>query len=279
MAVTTPSVSRMASEKHLVLDDESNATGRRGGYATPAELRCGYDDMHVEEARALCRDVVAARHDTWLTHEELRRVLHAFSLPVLPDPKALTEDQAAAVAALIGFPVVMKVSSPAIPRRAEAGAVLINLTTEAAVRSAFRQLAAKVPDALRPGTESAIVIQPMIIGIETLIRVTASPLFGRLIVFGLNVPMDVLRDLAFRVAPLTGKDAEGSTHRVPPLAFPNGHPGVPSVDVEALRDVILRISVMSGSIPEIQELALDPVIALPAGHGCRIADAKIKVGV
>jgi acyl-CoA synthetase (NDP forming) len=260
------------------------ALGKVAAYARwksePAGLAWGFDDTHPDEARALCREIAAARGETWLTPEELTRVLNAFGLPMVPAPVARSEDEAAAVAAIVGFPVVMKISSPEILHKSEAGAVIVNLTTEAAVRAAFRQLAARVSDALRPGADSAIVVQPMVIGgLETLIGVTADPLFGPLVAFGLGgVQVEVLRDVAFRIAPLTDKDADDLMHGVRGFALLQGYRGRPAADIDALRDVLLRVSALSVGVPEIRELDLNPVIALPAGHGCRIVDARIKVG-
>jgi acyl-CoA synthetase (NDP forming) len=246
----------------------------------PAGLTWGFDDTHPEEARALCREIVTARGETWLTPEELTRVLNAFGLPMVPTPAARTEEEAVAVAALIGFPVVMKVSSAKILHKTEAGAVVVNLTSEAAVRTAFNQIAAKAPDAVTPGADSAIVVQPMITnGIETLIGVTADPLFGPLVAFGLGgIQVEVLRDVAFRIAPLTDRDADDLLHSIRGFLLLQGYRGRPATDIDALRDVLLRVSAMSIAVPEIQELDLNPVIALPTGHGCRIVDARIKVG-
>ena len=84
--------------------------------------------------------------------------------------------------------------------------------------------------------------------------------------------------MAFRIAPLTDKDADELMHSVRGFALLEGYRGRPAADVAALRDVLLRVSVLSASVPEIHELDLNPVIALPAGHGCRIVDARIKVG-
>jgi acetyl coenzyme A synthetase (ADP forming)-like protein len=260
------------------------ALGKVAAYARwrsePAGLVWGFDDTHPDEARALCREIVAARGETWLTPEELTRVLNAFGLPMVPTPAARSEEEAAAVAALIGFPVVMKVSSPKILHKTEAGAVMVNLTSEAAVRTAFRQLAATAPDAMKPGSDSTIVVQPMITnGIETLIGVTADPLFGPLVAFGLGgVQVEVLRDVAFRIAPLTDRDADDLLHSIRGFPLLQGYRGRPATDIDALRDVLLRVSAMSIGVPEIQELDLNPVIALPTGHGCRIVDARIKVG-
>ena len=260
------------------------ALGKVATYARwrsePTGLIWGFDDVHADEARALCREIVAARGETWLTPEELMRVLNAWGLPLVPSPVVRSEDEAAAVAAILGLPVVMKISAPGLLHKTEAGGVLVNLTNESAVRTAFRQFAARIPDALRPGDESAIIVQPMVTnGIETLIGVTADPVFGPLVAFGLGgVQVEVLRDVAFRIAPLTDKDADELMHSVRGFALLQGYRGRPAVDIEALRDVLLRVSAMSVGVPEIQELDLNPVIALPAGHGCRIVDARIKVG-
>jgi acetyl coenzyme A synthetase (ADP forming)-like protein len=260
------------------------ALGKVAAYARwrsePPRLVWAFDDCHVDEARALCRDVVAARGESWLTGEELTRVLNAFGLPLVPAPAVKSEDEAAAVAAIIGFPVVLKVSSPAILHKTEAGAVLVNLTTESAVRAAFRRLAETFPAVLEPGSESAIVLQPMITnGVETLIGVTSDPLFGPLVAFGLGgAHVEVLRDVSFRIAPLTDKDADDLIHGLRGFELLQGYRGQPAADIDALRDLLLRVSVMSAGVPEIHELDLNPVMALPAGHGCRVVDARIKVG-
>jgi acyl-CoA synthetase (NDP forming) len=260
------------------------ALGKAAAYARwraePPGLPWGFDDVHVDEARAVCRDVIAARGEAWLTPEELTRVLNAFSLPLVPAPVVRSEDEAAAVAALVGFPVVLKVSSPQILHKTEAGAVLLNLGTEAAVRGAFRQLAARVPEVVRPGSDSFVFVQPMITnGVETLVGVASDPLFGPLVAFGLGgVQVDLARDVAFRIAPLTDKDADELVRSVRCFTRLQGYRGLPAADVDALRELILRVSVMGAQVPEILELDLNPVMALPAGHGCRIVDARVRVG-
>jgi acetyl coenzyme A synthetase (ADP forming)-like protein len=268
---------------YLFPENAVRALGKAAAYAQwraePAGLTWGFDDVHVEDARALCREIVAARGETWLTPEELTRLLNAFNLPLLPGVATRTEDDAAALAALVGYPVVLKVLSPAILHKTEAGGVAVNLGSDAAVRAAFRQLAARIPDVLKPGSDSTIVVQPMVTGVETLVGVTADPLFGPLVAFGLGgIHVEAMRDVAFRIAPLTDTDADDLMHSVRAFPLLQGHRGQPAVDLEALRDVILRTSVMSSRVPEIREVDLNPVIALPEGHGCRIVDARVKVG-
>jgi acyl-CoA synthetase (NDP forming) len=116
-------------------------------------------------------------------------------------------------------------------------------------------------------------------GIETLIGVTADPLSGPLVGFKLGgVQVEVLRDVAFRIAPLTDKDADELMRSIRGFALFQGHRCSQPADVGALRDVLLRVSLMSASGPEIKELDLNPAIVLPEGHGCRIVDARINVG-
>jgi len=84
--------------------------------------------------------------------------------------------------------------------------------------------------------------------------------------------------VAFRIAPLSDRDAEDLIKSVRSFKLLDGYRGRAPADINALRDVILRVSLMSVQVPEIRELDLNPVMALPAGHGCRIVDARIKVG-
>jgi acyl-CoA synthetase (NDP forming) len=116
-------------------------------------------------------------------------------------------------------------------------------------------------------------------GVETMIGVAADRLFGPLIAFGLGgIQVELLGDVRFRIAPLTDRDADELLHEIRGFPLLQGYRGQPAADVDALRDVLLRVSRLADELPEILELDLNPVIVLPAGHGCRIVDARIKVG-
>lgn len=247
----------------------------------PAGLFWGFDEIHAGEARALCREVVAARGEAWLTAEELGRVLNAFGLPMAAGATARSEDEAAAIAAIFGFPVVLKLAFPQIIHKTDANVVRLNLTTEKTVRAAFadiaRNAAAAAATPLAPGAVG-VLIQPMFSGVETLVGLTEDPNFGPLVAFGLGgVSVEVLRDVAFRIAPLTDRDADALLRGVRGYQLLQGYRGRPACDVDALREVLLRVSLIGQHIPEIVELDLNPVIALPDGHGCRIVDARARV--
>jgi acyl-CoA synthetase (NDP forming) len=125
-----------------------------------------------------------------------------------------------------------------------------------------------------------VLIQSMITdGVETMIGVSDDPLFGPLVAFGLGgIHVEILGDVRFRVAPLTDRDADELLHEIRGLPLLNGYRGHPPADLEALRELLLRISRLAVDVPEILELDLNPVMAMSPGHGCRIVDARIKVG-
>lgn len=247
--------------------------------AQPPGLLWGFDDVYPEDAREICRGVVEARGEDWLTDEEMRRVLHAFNLPLVASAVARTPDDAAASAALLGFPVVAKILAHRVQHKTDIGGVHLNLPSEEAVRRAFDDILARAKDAGLVQAVDGVVIQPMLTsGVETMIGIAADRLFGPLIGFGLGgIYVELMGDMRFRIAPLTDRDADELLHEIRGFPLLQGYRGQPAADVDALRDVLLRISRLADEVPEIIELDLNPVIALPDGHGCRIVDARIKV--
>jgi acyl-CoA synthetase (NDP forming) len=238
-----------------------------------------FDDVHVDAARALCRSILDGRGDSWLTAEELDRLLAAFALPVVAGTVARSEAEAGAVAAIVGYPVALKLSSPDVLHKTEAGGVRLNLDSQAEVEAAFGDIARRYPAVREPGSPSTVVVQPMITGVELLVGLADDPMFGPLVGFGLGgIDTEVLRDVAFRIAPLTDRDADDLLHGIRSFPLLQGHRGRQPADLDALRELLLKVSLIGQHIPEIKELDLNPVIARPAGLGCRIVDARARVG-
>jgi acyl-CoA synthetase (NDP forming) len=266
-----------------------NAARALGKVVTYAEWRrqepglyWGFDDLHVDDARRICRVALDARGDTWLSDEEVRNVLGAFGLPLVAGVVAHNADEAAALAAAIGWPVAAKLSSAYIQHKSDIGAVRLNLRTEAAVRQAFADILSAAQTAGHPLTDESddgVLIQSMVgSGVETMMGTSHDPLFGPLIAFGLGgVYVEVLGDVRFRVAPLTDHDVDELLHEIKGFRLLEGYRGHPAADIQALRDLLLRLSRLADEIPEISELDLNPVIALSPGQGCRIVDARIRV--
>jgi acetyl coenzyme A synthetase (ADP forming)-like protein len=269
---------------YIFPENAARALAKVAAYAEwriqPPGLLWGFDDVHPEDARLICRGAVEARGEDWLTDEEMWRVLDAYSLPLAPSAVAHTADDAAALSAVLGFPVVAKLLSHRVQHKTEIGGVRLNLQNEGAVRAAFDDIMARAKNAGVLDAVDGVLIQPMLTGgVETMIGVAVDRLFGPLIGFGLGgIHVELLGDVRFRIAPLTDRDADELLREIRGFPLLQGYRGQPAADVDALRDLLLRVSRLADDVPEIIELDLNPVIALPAGHGCRVVDARIKVG-
>src|SRR5262249_4795599 len=105
------------------------------------------------------------------------------------------------------------------------------------------------------------------------------PLFGPLVGFGLGgVHVEVLSDVRFRIAPLTDRDVDELLHEIKGFPLLQGYRGHPPADIDALREILLRVSRLAEMVPAVLELDPNPAIALAPGNGCRIVDARIRVG-
>jgi hypothetical protein len=238
----------------------------------------GYPDVNIREARTVCETAADARGDDWLTADELARVLSAYRLPLVTGVVAADANDAANQAAQQPFPVVAKILSPSLVHKSDVGGVRTSLHTADEVRHAAGDLLAI---AAAHGIDgAAILIQPMVTdGVETMIGVTHDPLFGPLVGFGLGgVDVELEQDVHFRAAPLSDADAADLIRESRARLRLGGYRGRPAADVPALTELLLRVSQLAGEIPEVLELDLNPVMVLPAGRGCAIVDARLKVG-
>jgi acetate---CoA ligase (ADP-forming) len=202
-------------------------------------------------------------------------------LPVVQTVVVDSADTAAKTAARFGFPVVAKLATTKLLHKTEVGAVHVGISSERAVRAAFDELTALAAahGGIDPAANEGVVIQPMISGgVETIIGITDDPLFGPLVAFGLGgINVEVLGDVKFRIAPLTDRDASELIQGIRGVKLLEGFRGHAPADVDALRELLLRVSRLAEEVPEIVELDLNPVIALSPGNGCRIVDARIRI--
>jgi acyl-CoA synthetase (NDP forming) len=175
--------------------------------------------------------------------------------------------------------VALKLASLTIVHKTEVGGVRLGLPDDAAVRAAFEEIRSALKEMGRANEMEGVLVQPMLSGAaETIIGAQADRLFGHLIAFGLGgIHVEVLRDVAFRVAPLTDRDAREMTDDIRGSSLLAGYRGHPAADVDALREALLRVSRLVEAVPEIREMDLNPTFALPPGSGIRVADARIRV--
>jgi len=201
------------------------------------------------------------------------------NLPVGPGGVARNAAEAIGLARAVGFPVAVKLASHQLMHKTELGGVRLNVTTEDEVRRAFNDIRARLAAINQLDAMDGVLIQPMVSGgTEVMIGVTHDPLFGSLLAFGLGgIHVEILRDVVFRVAPLTDQDAAEMVRAIRGYQLLQGYRGHPPADLAALEETLLRVSQLVEAVPEIVELDLNPVFALPPGRGCRIVDARIRI--
>jgi acetyl coenzyme A synthetase (ADP forming)-like protein len=238
-----------------------------------------FDDMDLKTAREICRAALRERGAGWLSTEETRMVLNALRLPLAQGGVAKSPKEALGLARDIGFPVAVKLASHRIVHKTEIGCVRLNLTSEDAVRKAFEEIRKRLAKEGNLEAMEGVLVQSMIPrGVEVMVGVTQDPLFGPLIAFGLGgIHVEILGDVRFRVTPLTDRDAGEMVQEIRGYRLLQGYRGQGPADVEAIQEVLLRISRLVEEAAEITELDLNPIFALPPGEGCRIVDARIRV--
>ena len=214
----------------------------------------------------------------WLPPDAVSEVLAAYGLRAPRSILARTADQAAAAAATIGFPVAVKLVSSSLTHKTDIGGVRLGLRSTEEVWDAFSGIRARI-DALGQGTMDGVLVQQMVDGgHEVIVGASIDPAFGPVVMFGLGgVHVELLRDVAVRVHPLRDIDADEMVREIRGAPLLTGYRGQPAGDVAAVRDTILRVSVLLGDLPEIAEIDLNPVKVLPPGQGAVTVDARIRI--
>lgn len=227
------------------------------------------------------RDIIAkARLDgrDALTEVESKQVFSAYGLPVTPTLLAKTEDEAVELARQVGFPVVMKIVSPQILHKSDAGGVKVNIKDEAAAREAYRTILANAKAYKADAVIHGIAVQEMAPwGTEVIIGSVNDATFGPTVMFGLGgIFVEVLKDVTFRVAPLSESQAEkmlGEIRGAPILA---GARGEAPRDRKALADILCKYANMIYDLrDEISETDANPVLVYEEGKGVKVVDARV----
>lgn len=239
-----------------------------------------YADADLSRAKTICATALSQHGAGWLSPEETQALLAAMTLPFVPGTPAASAEDAAQAARRTGFPVAVKLVSRRILHKTEIGGVRLDLRSEQEVREAFEEIRRRVEQSGHPDAMEGVLVQPMVAGgVEVMAGMSRDPLLGPLLAFGLGgIHVEVLGDVQFRLAPLTDQDAAGMVRGIKGWRLLEGYRGGAPADVKAIESLLLRLSQLVESVPEIAELDLNPVFALPPGQGCRIADARIRVG-
>src|SRR5215204_5857604 len=220
-------------------------------------------------------DKVKAEGRLALTAPEGKLVCDAYGIPVPKEGVANSAEAAAKLASGMGFPVVLKIVSPDILHKTEAGGVLVGLKSADKVSKGYETILANArkykPDAKIEGVQ---VQQMLKGGQEVIVGAVTDGSFGKLVAFGLGgVLVEVLKDITFRQAPCTREDALSMLDGIQAAEMLKGVRGGEAVNREALADLLVKVSQLVTDFPEISELDLNPVFA--TAKGATAADVRI----
>ncbi|SDZ59511.1 acetyl coenzyme A synthetase (ADP forming), alpha domain-containing protein [Saccharopolyspora shandongensis] len=229
-----------------------------------------YDGARVREVL----DAVRAEGRAALTAPEAKVLCDAYGIPTAGEGLATSADEAVSLAREFGGPVALKIVSPDILHKTDAGCVLIDVSGDEAVRAGYAQILANAHAFTDNPAITGVQVQQMVGGHEVIVGATTDPTFGKVVAFGLGgVLVEVLKDVTFRLAPLSAAQARSMLDDIAAAEVLRGARGSEPVDAYALAEVLRRVSDLVHDFPEIAELDLNPVFATAAG--ATAADVRI----
>jgi acetyl coenzyme A synthetase (ADP forming)-like protein len=231
-----------------------------------------------QEAAKKVFDHVRSENRLTIGDAESRQVLQAYGLRIPKSEIAETPEAAAAIAAKIGFPVVLKIASPDILHKTDIGGVKVGLQNASDVRDAFELMVYRAQRYIPEARIWGCLVQEMAPagGLEILVGMNRDPQFGPLITFGLGgIYVETLKDVTFSVAPLSRQEAEEMLEQVRAHALLDGVRGQPPMDKGAIVDVLLRISQLVTDFPEIIEMDINPLMVYHDGEGALALDMRL----
>mgnify|MGYP003305424576 FL=1 len=224
-------------------------------------------------------DKVKAEGRTNLLEDEGREILDAYGFPLPQSIVATTEDEAVNAANKIGYPIVMKISSPQIVHKSDAGGVKVNLTNDDETRNGFRTIMenAKKYDS-NAEIKGVLIVEMVKGGKEMIIGSKLEPGMGPVVMLGMGgIYVEILKDVTFRLAPLTDQEANDMISSIKTKKLLDGVRGEEPSDINKLSECIQRLSQLVSDFKEIKELDMNPVLVMEKGNGCKILDVRIGI--
>lgn len=213
-----------------------------------------------------------------LSEHESKELLSRFGIPTTLEFVGKSPEEAAQIARKIGYPVVMKVDSPDITHKTDAGGLKLNIRNETEVISAYNEIIANSKNYNPKAEIRGVLIQEMVEdGRETIVGMSSDPQFGPIIVFGLGgVFVEVFKDTSLRVAPITRNDAEEMIKEIKGQKILEAFRGRPEADIEGIINTLLRVSRLSMDLGDIiSEIDINPLVVLDKGKGVKAVDALV----
>jgi len=198
-----------------------------------------------------------------LTEVESKQLLERAGIPVTKTKLARSKKEAISVSKEMGFPVVLKIISPDVVHKSDSGGVKLGLANGAQVGRAYSEIMSSVRQKYPQAAVQGVSVQPMAsAGMEVIVGMSKDPQFGPVLMFGLGgVLVEVLKDVSFRIVPVTKRDASEMIREIKGYPLLQGYRGQEAVDVASLEGLIVRVSEFIEQNPQIEELDLNPVFA------------------
>ncbi len=214
---------------------------------------------------------------SFLMEHEAYEILESYGFPIIPYGLASSPKEAVDIAREIGFPVVLKITSPDILHKFDIGGVELNLTDAQKVREAYQKILERVRAHKPDATITGLIVEKMAPqGKEVILGMNRDAQFGPILMFGMGgIYVEALQDVTFRLAPIRELTAKKMIEKTKTHKILNGFRGEPPYDTEAIEDCLKRLSQLVTDFETIKELDINPLLVHEKGKGCTIVDARI----
>ncbi len=211
----------------------------------------------------------------YLLEPEAKAVCAEYGIPVTNFRVAKTEEEAVKFAEEVGYPTVLKIVSPDVIHKFDVGGVMLNLNSPKEVRDAYKKILSNVKKHKPNAKIIGVIVQEMVPqSTEVIVGATKDPQFGPALMFGLGgIFVEVLKDVTFRIAPITERDAQEMITEVKAYPILKGYRGQPPADIDAIVKILLNTSRLVMDHQEIKELDLNPIMVYE--KGAKTVDARI----
>lgn len=210
-----------------------------------------------------------------LLETEAKAICQEYGIPVTKFELSQSENESAKCADRIGYPVVLKIVSPDIIHKSDVGGVVVDLKNTDEVKAAHKKIIQNVKKHNHTARIVGVLVQEMApSSTEVIVGSTKDPQFGPAVMFGLGgVFVEIMKDVAFRIAPITEDEAREMITEVRAYPLLKGYRNFPPADIDAIVKILLRVSKLVTEHHEIKELDLNPVMVYP--KGAKTVDARI----
>lgn len=210
-------------------------------------------------------------------YAEVVGILASYGIPLANGGIARTQEEATSIATKIGYPVAIKAISGEVSHKTEADAVRLDLKDDSELARAYDEVINNLVRYNPKAEIAGVLVQEMVkSGTEVIIGVSRDPSFGPVLLFGLGgIFVELLKDVSLRLPPITRQDAEEMVREIKSYKILDGFRGKPKADVEAIVDILLKVSRLSVDLKDsIAEMDLNPVIVQSEGNGAKVVDAR-----